>query len=393
MEFAKAPPRKNTSMAAASAAATPSTASSDVTPARSKTLAGLKRLGYNPQRGAVGEEEGEDNMGMPPVRAGPARKTPARQPTIRRQIPAAPPPPPPLGEPITLGADLASLNPLELEMLDRFIKEARQVRDRIMQKHSFSRIKSVFLDGDLQKFGIYLPRTKIEMNKLCPESTTKVNDFGDEFLRICRKYAIERAENFEGADVPVRSISQATQGRQQQRQQQPQGTTAPTQVYEILDDDFDDDYGDDDFEDDNEEEEDDEEATTSKYFPTNKAPTAALTARQMEVLNMWREREGQAIAAASTNQRAPAAAARGRGGARGRGRGRGGGKKYGARRTSGESASGRAAGGVKMRGGAAAGGGAVNSSYFGGAPARGRGGGGAGGGNATAISGIRPMWG
>ncbi|KAF8247520.1 hypothetical protein K440DRAFT_601194 [Wilcoxina mikolae CBS 423.85] len=316
----------------------------------------------------------QDSMGMPPVRSGPPRTAPTRrarreksQTQQQQQV----------GAPITADDVMSQLNPLELEMLDRFMQQARKIRERIMQRKGLQRITSVFMDSVLQKFGIYLPQDMMAMSEIAG-SPSKVNDFGKEFLVLCKLFAKEKAENFEGTDVPVRTYSQSQ-------------ASAAAALIEILDDDDDEDYSegmeDGDFVEGEEE--------TSEYFKhtstttTTRGGAVAVSSAQEEMLSQWQE--SQAASASSSNaasSRKPAAPARARGGStRARGRGRGGGapKKY-VRRTSG-GAGGTSGASSKRSGGKRKSGGGGSGSYSFGSGAGGRG----GGGNSSASS-IRPMW-
>lgn len=319
----------------------------------------------------------QDSMGMPPVRSGLPRTAPThrarrqKSQTQQQQVSA----------PITAEDVMSQLNPLELEMLERFMQQARKIRERIMQRKGLERITSVFMDSVLQKFGIYLPQDMMAMAEIAG-SSTRVNDFGNEFLVLCKQFAKEKAENFEGTDVPVRTYSQSQ-------------TVAPI---EILDDDEDYSEGMDD-EDFMEEDEETSEyfkrtsTTTATTATTTRGGAVAVSSAQEEMLSQWQE--SQAVSAARSNAAVsskPAAPARARGGGsstRGRGKSRGGGaaKKY-ARRTSGGT-SGTSGASTKRGGGKRkSGGGRGDTVSFGGGGGSSSRGGGAGSGAGA----IRPLW-
>jgi len=294
--------------------------------------------GFDLEGSLVSDDE-RDSLGMPPIRIGASRKDhSARARKTTRD------PPQQLGQPITADDVMAKLNPLELEMLDRFMKEAKKTRGKIMEDNGFSRITSVFVDGVLQKFGIFLPTTKENMSEIAG-STDKVEDFGAQFLALCRKFAKEKEENFADVDVGDAPIFRGFS-------QLPAAGSFIT-----LDDDEEDYSGgiaDEDF----------ENGDTSEYFRKDVANM------QKVMLNQWEAGASQA--------RPKKATASSRGGSRG-GRARGSKKPY-ARRTSGaEPGSRRQSGstGVAKGRGVARGAGA---SSRGGSSASSRG------------SGPKPMW-
>lgn len=273
-----------------------------------------------------------DSLGMPPIRIGPSRKEPSAR--ARR---ADRNPPQQLGQPITAEDVMATLNPLEMEMLDRFIKEARKIRGKIMEDNGFSRIQSVFVDGMLQKFGIFLPTTKEAMAAIVGNAD-RVEDFGAQFLALCRKFAKEKEENFADADIgetPIfRNFSQPP--------------TAGSFI--ALDDDDDDDADEDEDYSGGMADEDFEDGDTSEYFRKDVAD------RQKDMISQWEAGASQA--------RPKKAAVGARGGGRG-GRARGLKKPYGSRASGAESGGGRrqsggARGFAKKRGGARGGGGAAS---------------------------------
>lgn len=270
--------------------------------------------------GFVVSDEENDSLGMPPIRRGLSRREP---PTRTRKTVHNPPQQ--LGQPITAEDVMIKLNPLELEMLDRFMNEARKIRAKIMNDHGFARITTVFVDGVLQKFGIFLPTTEKEMSDIARDAD-RVAEFGGQFLVLCRKFAKEKEENFADADIGATPITRSFS--------QPQPASP---FIDIADDDDDEDY--------NEgiSDEDFEHGETSEYFRKD------LADKRKEMWEQWE---------AGTSQAKPKKAgtsSRGRGG-RGRGskkpyaRQSGGGTEAGARRQSGGT------GAVRRRGGARGGG-------------------------------------
>jgi hypothetical protein len=194
-----------------------------------------------------------DSLGMPPVRAGPPRRTaPSRSRPVRHASP-----PPGLGAPI----NIASLTPYEQDILERFMGEAKKLRERIMTREGYNRIQSVFVDSTLQKLGLQLPKDQLTMAGIVKDNT-KVDQFGHDFLTLCRKYAKEKAENFEDAEVPSQAVS---------------NSQMPIEIDDDSDEDYDDGTDDGDF-----------VEETSEYFQqTSRTAANGLSRVQAEALSQW----------------------------------------------------------------------------------------------------------
>jgi bloom syndrome protein len=143
--------------------------------------------GYEMDGFAVPDED-NDSMGMPHVRNGASRRTASRRaPQQHSDIPA-------------------DLNPLEEEMLGRFMAEAQRIRAKLVQSKELA-LGSVFTDAELRKLGIFLPTTVKQIAELLPSAPPgKIKTTAPKYLPLLKTFSREREVNFEGADVPIRSF-------------------------------------------------------------------------------------------------------------------------------------------------------------------------------------------
>ncbi|EPS44216.1 hypothetical protein H072_1750 [Dactylellina haptotyla CBS 200.50] len=142
-------------------------------------------------------------------------------------------------QPIGMGADAirAGLNEYDLDVLERFLKDAKLIRGDLMNERGL-RVESVFTDTELSWMGVKLPCSMNELMNI-PQLVDKdrIRLYGSKFLPVTQKYSNEKLENYEG--------TQFTQG----------ADTQITGMEGFKEEDFDDDF---------EDEEDDGEQ--SKYF-------------------------------------------------------------------------------------------------------------------------------
>lgn len=167
-------------------------------PARGVTRNGYEADGFVIPDDDEGGDDGYgfDALGMPPVR----RRAAAGTATASSRAKKVSKPPP---RPITTADALPQLTSLENEFFLRFMDEARKIRENIMKRKKLQRVSSVFLDSDLQKMGIYLPRNKMELCAMLG-SVQKVMEFGDDFVALAERYRRDMEEVYEGTGEKVR---------------------------------------------------------------------------------------------------------------------------------------------------------------------------------------------
>lgn len=162
-------------------------------------------------------EEEADSFGFMPVREGSSSRK--RAATRGEQSSSRV-----VGKPITEDPDLVGLTPYQLDLLDRFLSEAKRLREKIMEQRKWDRIESVFTDRILRTIGLRLPMSKLtfipsnsflritvtnfiiktggkELMAIPGVSADKVESFGKRFIDLCKKYKQELEENMEGVDM------------------------------------------------------------------------------------------------------------------------------------------------------------------------------------------------
>ncbi|KAF3283523.1 ATP-dependent DNA helicase sgs1 [Orbilia oligospora] len=230
-------------------------------------------------------------------------------------------------EPIGVAADniRAGLNHYELDILERFLKDAKRVRGELMNERGL-RVESIFTDTELSWMGRKLPCSMNELAAISHiQDKERIRLYGPKFLPITQKYNNEKLENYEG--------TQYTHGGETQ-------THLPG-IDGFLEEDFDEDYVDDDDDDDGEE---------SRYFSN--------TAEKSQAASDFSARMAAASQAKSSTTTKSTARAPRRASGGGRGRG---GKKFFKRASGGGAKSSR--GGAKSgRGGSKGGRGGSGSS-------------------------------
>ncbi|KAK6351387.1 ATP-dependent DNA helicase sgs1 [Orbilia javanica] len=192
-------------------------------------------------------------------------------------------------QPIGMAADniRAGLNEYDLDVLERFLKDAKRVRGDLTNERGL-RVESVFTDTELSWMGVKLP---CSMNELAAipqiQDKERIRLYGSKFLPITQKYNNEKLENYEG--------TQFNHGGETQ-------THLPG-IDGFLEEDFDDDY----------EEEEDDDGEESRYFSN--------TAGKSQVASDFRARMAAASQAKSSTatKSATRAPRRSSGGSRGRG--------------------------------------------------------------------------
>ncbi|RVD88738.1 uncharacterized protein DFL_002912 [Arthrobotrys flagrans] len=215
-------------------------------------------------------------------------------------------------QPIGMAADniRAGLNEYDLDVLERFLKDAKRVRGDLMNERDL-RVESVFTDTELSWMGVKLPCSMNELMAISQiQDKERIRLYGSKFLPIMQKYNNEKLENYEG--------TQFTHGGEAQ-------THLPG-IDGFLEEDFDDDYDD-----------EDNDGEESRYFSN--------TAGKSQAASDFSARMAAASQAkSSTTKTTTRAPKRASGGGRGRG-----GKKFFKRTSGGATKSSR--GGSSGRGG------------------------------------------
>ncbi|KAF3907754.1 hypothetical protein AA313_de0209523 [Arthrobotrys entomopaga] len=262
-------------------------------------------------------------------------------------------------QPIGLGADSirASLNEYDLDVLERFLKDAKRVRGDLMNSRGL-RVESIFTDTELSWMGVKLPCSMAELMTIPQlQDKERVRLYGSKFLPFTQKYSNEKLENYEG--TPFYGSTETQEGK----------TQMPRSMEGFREEDFDSDFVDvNEGENGEEEEEEDEDGEQSKYFSNN--------ANQNQNFSDFSARMAVASQAKGTAKKATGGRTQKR--ASSSTRGRGGGKKFPKRASSGSTR------GTATKSQRAARGSTKTTTTRGG---RGGRGGGASGGSST----IRPM--
>ncbi|KAF3902423.1 hypothetical protein ABW21_db0200050 [Orbilia brochopaga] len=195
-------------------------------------------------------------------------------------------------QPIRIEADTirAGLNDYDLDVLERFLKDAKRIRGDLMNEKGL-RVESVFTDTELSWMGVRLPCSMNEMLAL-PQLGDKdrIRLYGSKFLPMTQKYSNEKLENYEGTQYnPDNSGGLGTQN---------------PEMLGFLPEDFDEDY-----------EDEDEEGERSRFFSN--------TAGQSQSAMDFSARMAAASQAKPTTTKRASGGGRSqkRGGATGRGRG------------------------------------------------------------------------
>ncbi|KAF8475964.1 hypothetical protein BDZ91DRAFT_200703 [Kalaharituber pfeilii] len=130
------------------------------------------------------EDEGatHDSLGMPNVRRGKSTKAASSR-TV--------------GSPITTDPLTAGLNPYELDIMNRFLAEAKILRGEIANRKSL-RNETIFTDTILRKIGVILPTKINELKAIEGVSDEQADRFGRHFIEIARKYSDEKERNLSG---------------------------------------------------------------------------------------------------------------------------------------------------------------------------------------------------
>lgn len=102
-----------------------------------------------------------------------------------------------VGTPITGDPQLAGMSEYDLDIMHRFMAEAKKLRAKITNAKGL-RVESVFTDTILRSIGITLPTKLVELKTIEGINPTSVQNYGQQFLELARKYADERDINLAG---------------------------------------------------------------------------------------------------------------------------------------------------------------------------------------------------
>lgn len=156
------------------------------------------------------DEDRPDSLGFMPVREARGKKRAATRGEQGGRV---------VGRPITGDPELAGMSPYRLEVLQRFMDDAKKLRVKVMSQKRWDRIESVFTDKMLRTIGLRLPTCKSYFSHLKETVTNiieiaeneltvisgitpeKVQQFGRKFLDLAKRYKQELEMNMEGADM------------------------------------------------------------------------------------------------------------------------------------------------------------------------------------------------
>lgn len=93
------------------------------------------------------DDEQPDSFGFMPVRQGGSRRRSSGQNKKK------------MGKPITGDPELAGYDSYALDIMERFVAEAKKLREKIMERKHIERIESVFTDKMLRTIGLCLPQS------------------------------------------------------------------------------------------------------------------------------------------------------------------------------------------------------------------------------------------
>ncbi|EWC46733.1 hypothetical protein DRE_03978 [Drechslerella stenobrocha 248] len=150
-----------------------------------------------PRQPAMSQSTQLDADGFMPVRDGAARKRKSDGVgddlgAPRRKKVAA--------QPIGIAADniRAGLNDYDLDVLERFLKDAKRIRGDLINERGL-RVESVFTDTELSWMGVKLPCSINEMMRMTQlADKDRIRLYGSKFLPVLQKYGNEKLENYEG---------------------------------------------------------------------------------------------------------------------------------------------------------------------------------------------------
>lgn len=93
------------------------------------------------------DDEQPDSLGFMPVRQGGSKKRFSGQKKKK------------MGKPITGDPELEGYDSYALDIMERFVADAKKLRQKIMERKQLERIESVFTDKVLRTIGLRLPRS------------------------------------------------------------------------------------------------------------------------------------------------------------------------------------------------------------------------------------------